>query len=82
MILGRLSVVLYRRCRSYENKKHSEWSQASMPEVRKCMGLVSGGDIREPGVEATVSAYATVPHERSDTHARRLLSTRELPVAV
>lgn len=51
---GRLA-SLYSLCRSYENKKHSEWSHASMPDTRNWIGVVSAGDDLDSGCVASVS---------------------------
>jgi hypothetical protein len=56
MIRGGLSGVGYSLCKSYENKKHSEWSHASTPDSRNLRGRVSVGDMRLLGYVAVLSA--------------------------
>lgn len=48
-IFGRRPSFAVYRCRSYEKRKHSEWSQASMCEERKRIGRVNSGDCFELG---------------------------------
>lgn len=55
MIRGGRSRVLCIRCRSYENKKHSEWSHASIPVDRNWTGEVIAGEDMELGSVAGIS---------------------------